>query len=169
MMQGSGFRWWQAVGIFVVANLVSALPVGFGGDFAFYNSFRQPVVAPPDWLFPPMWMFLNITSLVALCRVANAGAVPGRRTFLISEGVGWVLFAAFPFAFFLLRIPVLGACDTACGLVVACVSVLAAAKVDRLAAVLVAFRLAWLTLATYVGIWLAYYNPDPLFRQAFGP
>ena len=46
---------------------------------------------------------------------------------------------------------------------------LAAAKVDRLAAVLVAFRLAWLTLATYVGIWLAYYNPDPLFRQAFGP
>ena len=37
------------------------------------------------------------------------------------------------------------------------------------AAVLVAFRLAWLMLATYVGVWLACYNPDPLFRQAIGP
>ncbi len=61
-----GFRWWHAALILVGANVVSAIPAGFGGDFAFYNSFRQPAIAPPDWAFAPVWLFLNVTSLVAL-------------------------------------------------------------------------------------------------------
>ena len=41
-MATQAFRWWHAFLIFVVVNLVSALPAGFSGDQAFYNSFKLP-------------------------------------------------------------------------------------------------------------------------------
>lgn len=70
-LQRAGFRWWHAALILVGANALSALPAGFGGDFAFYNAFRQPPIAPPDWAFAPVWLFFNVTSLFALHRIAN--------------------------------------------------------------------------------------------------
>jgi translocator protein len=99
------FRWWHALLIFALANATSALPAGFGGDFAFYNAFRQPRIAPPDWIFAPVWLVLNVTSLVALHRIANAPLESSwRTTFLWSEGVGWVLFSIFTTVYFLLRV-----------------------------------------------------------------
>ena len=47
MSEPAGFRWCHAALILVGANAISALPAGFGGDFAFYNAFRQPAIAPP--------------------------------------------------------------------------------------------------------------------------
>jgi len=94
------FQWWHAVVIFVVVNLLSGLPAGMSGDQAFYNSFKLPSVAPPDWLFPPMWLFLNITSLMALYRVANAPACRSRAVFLSAEGIGWFLFSIFATLYF---------------------------------------------------------------------
>jgi translocator protein len=73
------FLWWHALVIFVIANLVSALPVGYGGDEIFYNSFEQPPFSPPSWLFAPMWLFLNVTSLIALSIVANSPERSMRR------------------------------------------------------------------------------------------
>lgn len=162
-MVRSGFRWWHAVVIFVVANLASAIPAGYNGDEAFYNSFSQPSVAPPDWMFPPVWLFLNITSLIALYRVANSTPRPARTAFLISEAVGWVLFAIFTTLYFVLRSPILGAVDTVLGLLVAIVSVVLASRIDRQSAVHITFRLLWLLLASYVSVWMAIHNPDPFF------
>jgi hypothetical protein len=80
-------------------------------------------VAPPDWAFALVWLVLNVKSLVALPRIANA---PDRSTmwmvFLWSEGMGWVLFSAFTTLHFLLRSPVLGAADTVARLIVGLVS-----------------------------------------------
>ena len=88
------FRWWHAALVFVVANALSVLPAGFNGDEAFYNAFRLPAVAPPDWLFAPMWLVLNLTSLVALARVANAPERTWAHTAVLwLESLGWVLFA----------------------------------------------------------------------------
>lgn len=163
-----GFRWWHATLILLAANAVSALPAGFGGDFAFYNAFRQPAVAPPDWAFAPVWLVLNVTSLVALSRIANA---PERSTsrlvFLWSEGMGWVLFSAFTTLYFLLHSPLLGAVDTVAGLVVGLVSLVSACRLDRLSAGFIALRVLWLFLATYVSLFVALSNPDPFF--ATGP
>ncbi len=159
------FRRWHALGIFVVANVLSILPAGYNGDEAFYNAFRLPVVAPPDWLFAPMWLFLNITSLIALARVANA---PKRTRIHVAvfvlEGVGWVLFAAFNTLYFGLGSPVLGAVDTAAGLIVGVASFACCLAVDRRAASLVLLRVLWLLLATYVSVWVALNNADPFFR-----
>lgn len=157
-----GFRWWHAVAILLVANATSALPSGFGGDYDFYNSFRQPDVAPPDWAFAPVWLFLNVTSLVALYRIANSPLrSAGRAWFLWSESIGWLLFAGFTTLYFLLHSPVLGAVDTVAGLVVGLVSLACASQLDRAAACLLLLRVLWLVLASYVSVYIALFNQDP--------
>lgn len=161
------FRWWHAVLIFVAANLLSVLPAGASGDWTFYNAFSRPAVAPPDWLFAPVWLVLNVTSLVALARVANAPVrTRARRTVLVLEGVGWVLFAVFNLLYFGLGSPVLGAVDTAVGFGVAVGSFTCCLAVDRRAAWLIFLRVLWLALATYVSVWVALSNADPFLRAS---
>jgi translocator protein len=152
---------WHCVAIFLVANLASVIPAGFNGDEAFYDSFQQPSIAPPAWLFAPMWLFLNVTSLVALYRVANMPQSRERRTFLVSEAIGWILFALFTTLYFYLKSPIFGAIDTVAGLGAAIVSVVAAWRTDRIATVLVSFRFFWLLLASYVSVHVAFGNIDP--------
>ena len=160
------FRWWYAAIIFVVANLINALPAGWGGNEVFYNSFQQPALAPPDWLFPPMWVFLNLTSLIALYIVANSREqTPRKRVFLILETFGWVLFAIFTTLYFGLNSPILGAIDTVAGLVVAIASLICCYPISRKASLLILFRLLWLVLASYVSVYVALYNGDPFFQQ----
>ena len=168
-MATQSFRWWHAVLIFVVANLLSGLPAGFSGDTEFYNSFRLPSVAPPDWLFPPMWLFLNVTSLVALHRVANSPASGRRTRFLVAEAVGWVLFAVFATLYFWLQSPILAAIDTVLYGLLTLVSVASCLGRDRIAALLIAPRLAWLALASYSGVYGAIYNTDPFFQTFLKP
>ncbi len=167
------FRWWHGAAILLAANAVSFWPAGVLGDAAFYTSFRLPPYAPPDWLFAPLWLVLNITSLVALARVANLdgqeGAGRRRALLLVSEGVGWLLFAVFTTFFFWLHSPVLAAADTVAGLLVAVVSVAAAASLDRPAAGLIGLRLLWLLLASAVAVSVALHNPDPFLSAAPAP
>ncbi|MEA5410327.1 TspO/MBR family protein [Synechococcus sp. BA-120 BA3] len=167
------FRWWHGAAILVAANAVSFWPAGVLGDAAFYTSFRLPPYAPPDGLFAPLWLVLNITSLVALARVANLEPeeAAGRRRILVlvSEGVGWLLFAVFTTFFFWLHSPVLAAADTVAGLLVAVVSVAAAASLDRPAAGLIGLRLLWLLLASAVAVSVALHNPDPFLSAAPAP
>ena len=141
MSEPTGFRWWHAALILVGANAISPLAAGLGGDFAFYNSFRQPAIAPPDWAFAPVWLFLNVTSLIALSRIANAPErSPARTLFLWSEGVAWVLFAAFTTVYFLLHSPVLAAVDTVAGLLAGLVSLVCAFPLNRLSAGFILLR-----------------------------
>jgi len=177
------FRWWHGAAILAAANAVSLWPAGVLGDAAFYTAFRLPPYAPPDWLFSPLWLVLNITSLVALARVANLevanaagglqpdGAGRRRALVLVSEGVGWLLFAVFTTFFFWLHSPVLAAADTLAGLLVAVVSLAAAAALDRPAAGLIGLRLLWLLLllASAVAVSVALHNPDPFLVAAPAP
>ena len=159
------FRWWYAVIIFVTANIISALPAGLNGNEFIYNSFQQPNVAPPDWLFPPMWLFLNITSLIALYIVANSPKqLPQKRIFLVLEMFGWVLFAIFTTLYFGLNSPILGAIDTVTGLIVAIASLICCYSISRTASILISLRALWLTLASYVSVYVAFNNLDPLFQ-----
>jgi tryptophan-rich sensory protein len=162
--QKLNFRWWHGLAIFLTANFLSVLPAGINGDEAFYNSFQKPVVAPPDWLFAPMWLVLNITSLIALAKVANQSARTRRhQLFFWSEGLGWVLFAAFNTLYFGLDSPILGAVNTSLGLLVAIVSVFVGWRIHRRAALFVGLRVLWLMLATYVSIYVAVNNVDLFF------
>ena len=155
-------RWWQALAILLVANGISALPAGLLGDAIFYNGVELPRFAPPDWVFAPVWLLLNITSLVALALVANAPELTRRhRLFLMSEAAGWLLFTIFTTLYFGLRSPVLGAIDTVAGLAVAVVSLVCAVGLNRIASGLILLRLLWLLLASLVSVEVAFHNVDP--------
>ena len=160
------FPWWYAVIIFVVANTISILPAGYNGDEVFYNNFVRPSIAPPDWLFAPMWLFLNITSLIALWMVANSQPFTTRhRLFVVLEFVGWVLFAIFNTLYFWMGSPILGAIDTALGLMVGVMSLAVCWTINRRAAFLVLPRILWLLLATYVSVYVAFNNVDTFFSR----
>jgi tryptophan-rich sensory protein len=157
------FRWWHGAVILVAANAISFWPAGVLGDGAFSTGFQLPPFAPPDWLFAPVWLVLNVTSLMGLARVANLGPPGGRRreAVLIAEAIGWVLFASFTTLYFWLHSPALAAADTVAGLLAAVVSVVAAAELDRTAAGLILLRLVWLLLASAVAVSVALLNVDP--------
>jgi tryptophan-rich sensory protein len=75
----AGFRWCHTALILAGVNAISALPAGFGGDFAFYNSFRQPAIAPPDWAFTAVYFLLHSPVLAA------ADTVVGLLAGLVSQ------------------------------------------------------------------------------------
>jgi tryptophan-rich sensory protein len=163
-VDGQPFRWWHAALIFVVANAISAAPAGYNGEEAFYNNFVQPALAPPDWAFAPAWLFNNVTSLYALWRIANRPATtPGRDAFIRLEAVSWVLFAFFTLLYFGLKSPILGAVDTALGLIATGLSLFVSYRIDRIAALNILPRFLWLILATYVSAYVALYNRDVFF------
>ena len=160
--QPRSFRWYHAAGIFLAANAISIAPAGIGGSDVFYNSFRQPAVAPPDWVFAPTWLVLNVTSLIALYLVANGNPAEGgnRTRFYRSEAVFWVAFATFNTLYFGFKSPALGAANTLLGLAATAVSTWEARRLDRRALALLAPRLAWLSLAGYVSTHIALHNRD---------
>ena len=163
------YHWWQAALVGVGANLISAAPAGYNGDEAFYNSFSKPKVAPPDWLFAPVWLFNNAATLYANLRIANLPSdTPGRKANLWLEGAGWLLFASFTPLYFGLRSPVLGAINTTLGFGVGAASLAVASQLDKKAAWAISPRVAWLLLATYVSIVTAATNKDEFLEKADG-
>ncbi len=154
-------KWWHCLIIYVVANGISLIPAGFNGDEAFYNNFEQPGLAPPDWMFAPVWFINNVTSLIGLYTIVNLPADTHRRSSVIwAEGISWVLYATFAILYFGMKSPVLGAVNTAIGLLLTILSVAWSYRISRKAAWMFAPRLAWLLLATYVSAWIALKNRD---------
>lgn len=162
--QSSRLKWWQCVIIYLVANGISFIPAGFNGDEAFYNNFVQPVVAPLDWMFAPVWFINNVTSLIALYIIANLPTnTKNRKAIIRLEAATWVLYAIFTALYFGLKSPVLGAIDTFIALVLTAISFFITYGTSRKAAWLIAPRLAWLMLASYVSVWVALHNKDVFF------
>jgi translocator protein len=154
-------KWWHCVIIYIVANVIALLPAGFNGNEAFYNSFLQPSIAPPDWLFAPMWFFLNITSLIGLYKIVNLPLdTKYRKEIIRLEIVSWIVYCTFTFLYFYLKSPILGAIDTFLGLVVTIPVVKMSYDISKVAFWNFLPRLLWLILASYVSIWIALHNKD---------
>lgn len=159
--QSKKMKWWHCLIIYLVANIVSFIPAGYNGDEAFYNNFSQPSVAPPDWLFAPMWLFLNITSLIGLYTISNLPkSTKGRHSIIVLEYIAWGFYAIFTFLYFYLKSPILGAVDTVLGLIVAIIVVMMSHRISKKSFWCFVPRLIWLILASYVSVWIALYNKD---------
>ncbi len=158
------FKWWHAVVIFVVANLMSAAPAGYNGSEVFYSNFILPKVAPPGWAFAPAWLFNNITSLAALYIIANMPRHKIKGVFYWAEGASWLFFAIFSILYFGLKSPILGGVDTVLGLFATSISLYVSFKINRKASLLILPRFLWLLLASYVSVYTALMNRDVLFE-----
>lgn len=161
------YTWFHAAIVGVAANIASALPAGYNGDESYFERLKTPPGSPPGWLFAPAWAILNVLTLWSNLRIANSPpSTPGRRSALTSEGVSWVLFAAFSSVYFGLRSPILGAVDTAAGFATTIHGVQATARIDRKGAWALVPRLIWLGYATYVSVGTAIRSPDDLFGRS---
>ncbi len=159
------FFWWHAVIIFIVANAISFIPAGYGGNEVFYNSFRLPELAPPEWMFPPVWFFNNVTSLFALYWVANMPQKTSyRKTIIILEAICWVLFSIFTIVYFGMKSPVLGSIDTVIACILTTISLILTFKISKKSGWALMPRFLWLLLASYVSVYVFLYNKDVFFN-----
>lgn len=155
---------WRGLIGWLLASLatgaVGALATRDAGEF--YASLVRPTWAPPGWLFGPVWTALYVLMGVAAWLVWRkagwAGAAGALSLFLVqlvcNASWSWLFFAwrrgALAFAGIVLLL----------GLIIA--TLLAFARIHRLAAVLLLPYLAWVTFATALtyAIWRA--NLDQL-------
>lgn len=122
-----------------------------------YPALAKPAWTPPSWLFGPVWTALYVAMGVAAARLhavsgslrASRGALP---LFLLQLAVN----ASWSWIFFGLRQPGLGFAWLLALVVLLAATLARAARVDRLAALLLLPYLAWVLFATALNyaIWL---------------
>jgi len=149
----------RPAGTLVVA-VVACIAVGASGSVftamgleSWYPSLAKPALAPPNWVFAPVWTTLFTLMGVAVWlvwRAAGRGQATAARRALLVFGGHFVVNVAWSAVFF-------GAQSTLGGLVVivvlwlAIVATIAAfARVDRRAAALLVPYLAWVSFAGYL-------------------
>lgn len=139
--------------------------VGNEANNAYYNSLRQPVFAPPDWSFAPVWTLNNALQIWGLLHVLNLPRdTPGRSTFLALQSAFWGTFVAFNPLYFGLRSPILGSATTQAGLLLTTASAVVALQMeDRRALASLATVLPWLVIAGATSGSVALWNRDDLF------
>jgi translocator protein len=127
-----------------------------------YAGLVKPVWAPPSWLFGPVWTVLYLLMGVAawlVWRRAGWAGAAGALTLFVTQ---LLCNAAWSWIFFTWRRGALALAVIVLLLVLIVATLLAFARVDRLAAVLLLPYLAWVTFATALthSLWRA--NMDQL-------
>jgi tryptophan-rich sensory protein len=141
------------------------VPVGGADDKAAYNALRQPVFAPPDWVFAPVWTLNSTLQIWGLLHVLNLPPeTPGRAAFLRWQAAFWATYVAFTPIFFGLRSPILGSAITIASLatVTASAGVAAGELRDRKALLSLATVWPWLVVASATSAAIALWNRDEL-------
>jgi benzodiazapine receptor len=135
---------WIAVSL--AAGAVGALATRRAREF--YASLATPSWAPPGWVFGPVWTTLYVLMGVAAWRVWQSAGWAGAAGALSLFIVQLVVNAAWSWCFFAWRRGALAFADIVLllGLIVA--TMIAFARVDGLAAMLLLPYLAWVTFAT---------------------
>jgi tryptophan-rich sensory protein len=137
-------------------------------DVSFFQSLVKPSWIPPDWVFPTVWFSLWALQGFALIRLLGAStASPTIRRIaigmMIAQFVAAVAWEALIFGPGRLR---LAAVWLTIVLILVIVAVAAAGRVDRLAALLVAPTLVWVSVATVLGWSLYRLNPTALTQTS---
>lgn len=137
-----------ALGLFVAASFLAALPGGLLTDASWYVALARPTWAPPGWLFGPVWTVLYLMIAVSGWLVWLRGAWASQRKPLIAFGIQLALNCAWTPIFF-------GAREIGVALVVIGVLLVAIAvnvalfwRVRRLAGALLVPYLLWVSFAS---------------------
>jgi tryptophan-rich sensory protein len=140
--------------------------VGSEENNDYYNQFRQPVFAPPDWVFAPIWTLNNSLVSWGIVRVLNMPAdTPGRERFLALQAAFLLQFVNFNAAYFGLSSPINGALLTLGGLtaVAEAMRIAVFEMKDWRVALSLSTLLPWLVLASFTSVTVALWNRDGFF------
>jgi tryptophan-rich sensory protein len=158
MMRWGGLILWLLVSL--AAGGVGALATRDAR--AFYAGLVKPSWAPPGWLFGPVWTVLYLLMGVAAWLVWRRAGWSGARGALTLFVVQLVVNAAWSWIFFAWRHGALALADIVILLALIVATMIAFARVNGLAAVLLLPYLGWVMFATALtySIWRS--NPDQL-------
>lgn len=161
------YSWWHAAALALGASAIGGLvTANIKGVREYYDSLDTPDVAPPAAAFGPAWTLNNMASSWAGLRIINLPkGTPHRETILALEGFNWAMFPLHAPLFFGLRSPMLGAIHTGTCLSTTAISAILASRVDQKAALALLPRLGWLSLATYLSVFVALENEDNWWRD----
>lgn len=126
---------------------VAALGTRFMPD-AWYAALAKPAWNPPNWIFAPVWTLLYTLMAVAAWLVWRGGEGPVRRRALALYGAQLILNAAWTPLFFGLHRPDLAAIEILVLWVAIVATIVAFARISRVAAWLLAPYLLWVSFAT---------------------
>ncbi len=150
---------WITLAAFFAASFAAGVTGAAFPPGVWYRSLRKPSWTPPDWLFPIAWTTLYVAMAVAAWRVAESGS-PWAIAGLALWSWQIVMNALWSPIFFGLHR--LGAAMLAlCGLWIA-VALTAAAfwQADRVAGLLMAPYLLWVSVAGALNFALLRMNPE---------
>lgn len=159
-------KWWQA-GLFLAAVTVLGRLSSISSDEEpdeLYNDEVKPVWSPPAWLFGPAWMLNNIFLVWGGRRLLNTRRhFPYRRSLLTLQGIHWLDFLTFGYAYFRLKSPVLALIWTQADAIIAGRSLQRSIlSTDRKLPIAYIPLTLWTAFASTLSWFQALYNPDPL-------
>jgi translocator protein len=143
-----------------VTGAVGALATRNARDF--YAGLVRPTWAPPGWIFGPVWTALYLLMGIAAWLVWRSAGWASAKSALTLYLVQLICNAAWSWIFFAWRRGALAFADIVLLLALIVATMVAFARVDRLAAILLLPYLAWVMFATALtyAIWRA--NGDRL-------
>lgn len=133
----------------------------------YYNQFEQPIFAPPDWVFAPIWAVNNTLATWGIIRVLNMPeGAPGRARYLSLMGAFLLEFVSFNAAYFGLSSPINGALLTVSSTVVVIEAMrIAVLEMKDWRVVLsLSTLLPWLILASLTSSAVALWNADSFYQ-----
>lgn len=123
-----------------------------------YPILNKSALTPPNYIFPIAW------GIIYLCCGISIGLVWNRQT-ILDTGLGWLFFLqlVFNFAwsilFFYLQDPLSGLIDIALLDLTVLFYTLTCYRINRFASMLFVPYILWLTLATYLNLYIVINNP----------
>ena len=120
-----------------------------------YAALEKPSFNPPNWIFAPVWTSLYLLMAFAFWRILRLADSPERRTAILLFVGLLLLNAAWSWMFFAANSPALGLINIVPQLAVIAATILAFARLDRLAAWSLAPLAAWVSFAALLNfsIW----------------
>jgi len=144
----------------LVAGVAAAAPVLVAavlGSFAttpnipWYDTLAKPPLNPPNWVFGPAWTTLYILMAYAFYRILRLEpGAPGRRAAIVVFFAQLILNAAWSFAFFGARNPLLGLIVVVPMEALVIATIVLFFRLDRVAGYALAPTAFWVAFATYL-------------------
>lgn len=141
---------WQSMLGLLVAFAICFAVAGIGAVFepdAWYAQLVKPTWNPPNWVFPPIWTALYAMMAIAAWMVWHRAGLGGAPAALALFAVQLALNGAWSWLFFGLHLPGLALADIVLLWLALAATLLAFARVRRLAGILLLPYLVWVSFA----------------------
>lgn len=143
---------WVGLGGWLALSLLVALTGMIFQPGAWYSHLAKPAWTPPDWLFPPAWTLLYTLMAVAAWLVWQRAGFAGARLALGLYLLQLAFNAAWSWLVFGLRRLDLGLVDVTLMWLAIAATILAFWRIHRMAALLLAPYLVWVTYAAALNL-----------------